>query len=121
VKRAHFVAVLVLAGATALSANAAVSMRPSLRVVKIDPAVRVAGTHFRARERVHVKLTTTDSARLSRWVQASGRGAFTARIGPLPEGFDRCSDGFTVLARGRSGDRATVKRIPPGCPPPDDD
>jgi hypothetical protein len=119
-RRAGYVAVLVLAGATALTANAAVSTRPSLRIVKTDPAVAIAGTHFRARERVHVTLAT-DSATRSRWVQASSRGAFTARLGPLPEGFDRCSDHFTVLARGRSGDRATVKHIPPGCPPPDAD
>jgi len=113
------VAALVLAGTAALTANAAVSTRPSVRVVTIDPAVAVAGTHFRARERVRLTLTT-DSTTRSRWVQASGRGAITAGLGPLPQEFDRCSDDFTVLARGRSGDQATVKYIPRGCPPPDD-
>jgi hypothetical protein len=117
-RRLRPVAVLVLAGATALTANAAVSTRPSLRVVKSDPAVAVAGTHFSARERVRVTLTT-DSTTRSRWVRASSGGAFAAGLGPLPEGFDRCLDDFTVLARGRSGDQATVKYIPRGCPPRD--
>jgi hypothetical protein len=112
-----YCATLVAAAGTALAAPAA-STRASLSIAQIRPAVTVAGTHFRARERVRVTLTV-DSLTRTRFVRASTLGAFTADLGALPATFDRCTDDFSVLARGRSGDQATVKYVPRGgCPPP---
>jgi hypothetical protein len=104
---------VVVAGAPFATAS---STRTSLSIVQIKPAVTVAGTHFRARERIRVTLTTGSLTR-ARLVRASSLGAFTANLGALPATFDRCTDDFAVLARGRSGDQAAVKYVPRGCPP----
>ena len=115
-KTGIYCAMLVSVAATALAATAATSTRPSLLIVQVKPTLTVAGTHFRARERVRV-TSKTESMTRSRLVRTSNRGAFNADLGALPETFDRCTDDFVVLARGRSGDEAAVKYIPRGCPP----
>ena len=110
-------AAAVVLAATTLASSAAVSARPTLLIVEVDPTVTVAGNHFRAGERVRVTLRT-DVASRARWVRSSRRGSFYADIGALPQGFKQCKDTFSVVARGTTGDRAVVRYVTRECPPP---
>jgi hypothetical protein len=106
----------VLATVATVNSGAAVSAQPALLITAIDPHVKVTGTHFRARERVRVTLRTDVAIRAS-WVRTGRRGSFSADLGALPQTF-QCKGVLTVVARGTSGDRATVRYIVRECPPP---
>jgi hypothetical protein len=100
---------LVLSGVGAGSSS---SKRPSLRFAETVP-LRVAGSHFRARERVRVTVTVSAKGS-TRKVRASGKGSFMA---VFSIGAGRCSE-VRVIAVGSGGSRATLKRLPsPACLP----
>ena len=105
------VAVLVL-GALVPAAWAA--SRPQVRLVVGSPA-SVAGTGFRARERVVVKVTG-GSDHLARAVMTSARGAFVARFAH-PISATGCRQ-LVIAAVGAKGDRAAWKSPPRSCGPP---
>jgi len=94
---------------------AAAPLHPAVTIAHTTPTLAVHGTHFRGAEHVRVVLTR-DGAKTTRLVRASTQGAFTASLGTLRP-FDPCSDAFSILAIGSSGDRATVKFVPRECPP----
>jgi hypothetical protein len=107
---------LAVLAALVVAGLASASTRPSLRVLRTDP-ITVRGTHFRARERVRVTLRYA-TTRKTRTVRTSSTGAFTAAL-DTPATLDPCTDGFSVVAVGGSGERAVVKFVPRECPPPD--
>jgi hypothetical protein len=89
--------------------------RAKVRIVTVRPLV-VRGSHFHARERVRVTATPGGSRR----VRTTANGTFSAAFGSLPG--DPCNGGnLTVVAAGRSGDRAelTLKLPRRACPPQD--
>src|SRR3954463_14120892 len=100
---------------TAAVLATAAPLHPALTITRTTPMLAVHGAHFRPAERVRVVLTH-DGAKTIRTVRASTQGAFTASLGSL-QPFDPCSDAFSILAIGSSGDRATVKFVPRECPP----
>jgi hypothetical protein len=75
----------------------------------------VVGTGFHAREHVVVTVRTS-SARWTKTVVTSARGAFTARF-VLPVGAAGCR-GFAVLAVGAKGERVSWKTPPRPCANP---
>jgi hypothetical protein len=100
---------LVLSG---VGAGAGSSKRPSLRFAQTVP-LRIAGSHFRARERVRVTATVSAMSSTRR-LRASGRGAFVV---VFAVGAGRCSE-VRVIAVGSGGSRATLKHLPsPACMP----
>jgi hypothetical protein len=116
--RSYTIAVAVALSLVFAAASVGGSTRPSLTLHALKPAVSVAGQHFRAREYVRTTLTFNSVTR-SRLVRASRLGAFSVELGPLPESFDPCNDTFRVVARGRTGDEATVKFVARQCAPRD--
>lgn len=105
----------VALAALAAAGGAQAAPRPTLLLVATQPAIVVRGTHFHASERVHLTLVY-DMDMSRKTVRATRGGAFTASFGSLGA-FDPCSDSFSVLAVGGTGDRAVVKFIPRECPP----
>jgi hypothetical protein len=101
--------VLVLSG---VGTGAGSSQRPSLRFTQTVP-LHIAGSHFRAQERVRITATVSAASRTRR-VRASGKGSFVA---VFSTGAGRCSE-VRVIAVGNGGSRATLKRLPsPACLP----
>jgi multidrug efflux pump subunit AcrA (membrane-fusion protein) len=95
-----------------VGAGASSSQRPSLRLAQMVP-LRIAGSHFRAHERVRVTATVSAMSRTRR-VRASGKGSFVV---VFAIGAGRCSE-VRVIAVGGGGIRATLKRLPsPACLP----
>jgi multidrug efflux pump subunit AcrA (membrane-fusion protein) len=100
---------LVLSG---VGTGAGSSQHPSLRFAQTVP-LRIAGSHFRVRERVRVTATVS-ATRSTRRVRASAKGSFVAIFAT---GAGRCSE-VRVIAVGSGGSRATLKRLPsPACLP----
>ena len=79
------------------AAPAAQSARPKLTIASMNP-LRVAGSGFKARERVVLSV-----GRRRKAVTADARGRFTAGFGRA-----MCSGG-TILAVGSRGSRAAVR------------
>jgi hypothetical protein len=79
------------------AAPAAQSVRPKLTITSMNP-LRVAGSGFKARERVVLSV-----GQRRRAVTADARGHFTAGFGRA-----MCSGG-TILAVGSKGSRAAVR------------
>jgi hypothetical protein len=104
-------ALVAAIAALALSAPAAGGTAPTLRLVRTSPVV-VAGSHFRAGERVTVTLVVTK--RIVRHVTASQTGSFTIGYGGIQLG--HCA-GFSLSAVGSAGSRAVVKLPQPACMP----
>jgi hypothetical protein len=101
-------AVIVAAAGQPLAAQP-----PTLRIVKVRPFT-VHGDHFRGHEVVRVVVTGRRTA--GRTVRATAAGAFAARFVEIA--FDgRCTGVLSVRATGDRGSRATVRRVPPQCPP----
>jgi hypothetical protein len=72
----------------------------------------VRGAGFVANERVRVVATTQgDSA--TKWATTGSLGGFTMAMPTFTVG--NCS-GFVVRAYGATGDRATLRHLPPECP-----
>jgi hypothetical protein len=101
---------LVLSG---VGTGAGSSQHPSLRFAQRTVPLRIAGSHFRVRERVRVTATVS-ATRSTRRVRASAKGSFVAIFAT---GAGRCSE-VRVIAVGSGGSRATLKRLPsPACLP----
>jgi hypothetical protein len=103
--------VLVALAASATGSSQASAPQPKLRVFA-DVPVRVAGVGFHARERVKVTFTADGVWRKN--LRATRSGRFTA-VFPAAT-LDRCL-GYSVLARGATGARATLKVMPVACAP----
>ena len=106
-------AAAVVVGVLILAGVASAATRPALQLASLRPLV-VNGSHFRAKERVRVTVTTA-SATWKRSTVATRAGTFGIEIESVPLG--RCG-GFSVSATGSKGSSATLKRPPlPGCMP----
>jgi len=100
---------LVLSG---VGTGAGSSKRPSLRFAQMVP-LRIAGSHFRAHERVRVTATVS-ATNSTRRLRASRRGSFVVAFAV---GAGHCSE-VRVVAVGGGGSRATLKHLPsPACLP----
>jgi hypothetical protein len=106
------VAAVVLAATVATFASARAATRPALRLVDTSP-VAFRGTGFEAHERVRISVYA--GTRATRRVTAGLRGAFTVRFAGLDP--SACA-GFSALAVGNEGSRASFKRPPGMCPAP---
>lgn len=108
--RAAFALAAAAVACSALAADAAV--RPRLLIASIDPVV-VAGSGFRAGERV--RLVVSGDVVAKRLVIANVRGRFVARFavrgGPCKA--------VLVQALGSRGVRASVRMDAPTCAPID--
>jgi hypothetical protein len=112
---APFLAALVVAAAVTVPAVAGGSARAKVRAVTLSPLV-VRGTHFKASERVRVRVIPGASRR----VRASAHGRFDASFPGLA--VDRCNGvKLTIVATGSGGDRAELAlKLPQvACPPQD--
>ena len=99
-------------GIAGLGAGSTLSQHPSLRLLKRAP-LTLAGSHFRARERVRVTVTV-EGARSARTMRASVKGSFVAGFAT---GAGRCS-AVRAVAIGGAGSRAVLKYLPaPACMP----
>jgi len=71
--------------------------------------VTVAGSHFAPRERVKVQF-----GEVQRVARSSASGTFVVRFA---QSADPCNDAVIVMARGATGDSASVKESARACPP----
>jgi hypothetical protein len=98
--------------ATALFAVASVPAQASRAPAHIALSNGVVhGSHFRSRERVSVRMTT--STTVVRTVRATTAGTFN--VAALPR--DPCNDELVVVAVGATGDSAKLHLMPRACPP----
>jgi hypothetical protein len=104
-----FAVVAIVAGILA-GVSAAAGSRPSIRIVQSRPLV-VAGSHFRAGERVKVVAHLTRT--IVRHVVAR-HGSFRVNLGMVP--VSKC-EGIRIVAVGSRGSRATLKIPRSGCIP----
>jgi hypothetical protein len=108
---------LVASVAVALAPSGSVAResaaRPALNVRSLAP-VTLVGERFRGRERVVVRMTTSEETR-SRHVRATRRGAFVTQFAGVV--VDRCNSDFTAVAVGILGSRAEAKIPQLQCPP----
>lgn len=116
--RGSCILVLVLAAGIAVPAGGAAlpgreSARPVVRVADWSP-LKVRGVSFKRSERVRLTVRV-DGRRLVRRVRATRAGAFTAVFAGATV-VDRC--GFSVVAVGSGGSRASFKLPLTACPPP---
>jgi hypothetical protein len=109
-----FLAILA-AGAMAAGVSAQTERSPNLRLVSSKPFV-VAGTGFRARERVTVSAITVvaPGPRIVR-VRASASGSFRARFTLFTQ---PCAQPYAITARGASGTIAVLPLQASPCVPP---
>jgi hypothetical protein len=77
--------------------------KPHLRLLERAP-LTVNGTHFRGRERVRIKIVTSELQ--TRSVRTARDGSFTTRFDTTSIG--RCG-GLAIQATGARGDQATLK------------
>ena len=106
------VAVVALAVSVATLASAGVTARPTLRLVDASP-VALRGTGFKAHERVRVSVYAGERA--TKRVSTGARGRFLVRFSSLDP--NACI-GFSAVAVGNEGSRASFKRSPGMCPAP---
>jgi hypothetical protein len=107
--------VLILAATAALTASAPASSqttRATLRLVD-DAPVTLRGTGFHARE--HVRLVVFAGKRAVKTFSAGDGGGFVVRMPGMSA--SECK-GFSAVATGDDGSRATFKRAPGMCPNP---
>jgi hypothetical protein len=109
---ALLLAAVALAASVAALASARVATRPTLRLMDASPVV-FRGTGFKAHERVRVSVYA--GARATKRVEAGARGGFVARFSNLDP--NACV-GFSAVAVGNEGSRASFKRSPGVCPAP---
>jgi hypothetical protein len=109
------IALMLLLGGPAWGAGASARAKPSLKITKMSP-LTLAGRHFRAHERVTVKVFSSSGTSLRR-TRTTAAGSFGVAFDGVV--VERCGDGFSVVAVGARGDRASIKEKPPeDCPPP---
>jgi hypothetical protein len=106
------IAVAALAAAIAALASATATTKPALRLVDTSP-LAFRGTGFEARE--HVRISVYAGERATKRMTASMAGRFTARFAGLDP--NACA-GFSAVAVGSEGSRASFKRAPGMCPQP---
>jgi hypothetical protein len=85
---------------------------PSLRLVAESP-VTLRGAGFRVSERV--TLLVVAGTKTTRHLTAGRRGGFVVR---LPGVSANACEGFSAVAIGSRGSRASYKRVSGQCPPP---
>jgi hypothetical protein len=105
-------AVVIAAGVGSAMSSAAGEARPVLRLVDSSP-VTFRGAGFEAYE--HVRVVLAEKTRTVRRVVASAEGRFLVRF-PGADA-NECT-GFSAVAVGDRGSRATYKRAPGQCPQP---
>ena len=103
--------VITTLAAAVLVPSASASV-PRIVIAKSDPLV-VAGSHFKAGERVTVSFGQS-----TRRVRATTLGSFQASFAGVA--FDRCSGG-SIAAVGALGDRAVLARSRAMCAPASSD
>jgi hypothetical protein len=99
------VAVTLASGLASGTPSARGQLRPVLRLTERG----VTGLNFAARERVRV--VAVGAARVTKNVRADRLGRFVVSFA----GTSSCA-GFSVIATGSDGSRATFKRPPGQCP-----
>lgn len=104
--------VAALAASVATLAAGRVTARPTLRLMDASP-VAFRGAGFKAHERVRVSVYA--GARATKRVVAGVRGRFVVRFSNLDP--SACT-GFSAIAIGNEGSRASFKRSPGVCPAP---
>jgi hypothetical protein len=107
-------AILLALVALTLAVPAGATARPGLRIVDQGSGLTVAGSGFKAYERVHVKVSTP-TASTSKRKRAGRHGRFRVRFAALPLG--GCGRSYVISARGSRGSRTTLKLAGPPCPP----
>ena len=100
--------VLCIALALALAASSAAAAPPALRVTASRP-LTIQGERFKAFERVTVTVDRT----LVKHVRAGAAGGFTVIFRGIS--VSRC-DGYSAVARGTRGSRASLSVHPLACP-----
>lgn len=90
---------------------AAATSRASLRLADDTAPVMLRGSGFQPREHVRV-VTVAGAVRSVRKVVATPLGRFAVRV----RGDVNACAGFSALAVGSEGSRATLKRAPGQCP-----
>src|SRR4051794_34073805 len=107
-------AVVAAALLAATGAFAGATPKPRLTMARAQP-LTVRGRGFHRHERVRVVLRRASRPAVVHRLRAGRRGRFTTTFGGVA--LDRCG-GFSVIAVGRAGSRATLKRPPlPACMP----
>jgi hypothetical protein len=114
----YLTVLLVFGAAAALlavtGASAGAAPKPRLALVSTAP-LTVRGRGFHTDERVRVLLRQASRATVVNRLRADRYGRFTTTFGGVSLG--RCG-GFSVVAIGRAGSRATLKRPQlPACMP----
>ena len=96
-----------------LAGVASAATKPTLRLRSVDP-ITVAGSQFRANERIRIVVTIASQS-WNRSAVATRGGAFQVVVGDMQLG--RCA-GLGIRATGSKGSTATLKRPPlPACMP----
>ena len=103
--------VIVALAAGATGSSQAATPQPKLRVFA-DTPIRVTGVGFHARERLKVTFSADGVWRKTLRTTRTGRFAALFPAATL----DRCV-GYSVIARGATGARATLKVMPVACAP----
>src|SRR4051812_25410211 len=105
--------------AAALAAGVPAAAIPAAAVPRLavttQPLV-IHGARFAPRERVRVTVVV-HTMTVRRTVATTPAGTFAVPLGSIAPN-DPCLGSLRVIAIGASGDRATLKRPPPECPPP---
>jgi hypothetical protein len=104
--------VAALAASVVTLAAARPTTRPALRLMDASP-VAFRGSGFKAQERVRVSVYA--GVRATKRVTAGVRGRFVVRFSNLDS--NACT-GFSAIAIGNKGSRASFKRSPGVCPAP---
>jgi hypothetical protein len=102
----------VLGASVVTFASARTTIRPTLRLMDASP-VAFRGVGFKAHERVRVSVYAGERA--TKRLTAGARGGFVARFAGLDP--NACA-GFSAVAVGNEGSRASFKRAPGMCPAP---
>jgi hypothetical protein len=100
--------IVIAALAAAVIVPSASAAAPRIVIANTKPLI-VAGSHFKARERVTVTFGES-----TRHVRANALGSFETSFGVVV--VDRCS-GWTIAAAGALGDRAVLVQARAKCAP----
>jgi hypothetical protein len=109
--------VLVIAAGICIAAagqSGAAVQRATLRIVDDSTPPTLRGTGFQPHERVRVTIVA-GTTRTVRPTVASASGRFLLRLTTID--INACA-GFSTVAVGNRGTRATLKRAPGQCPKP---
>jgi len=103
---------MLAAASVATLASARATTRPTLRLMDASP-IAFPGLGFKAHERVRVSVYAGERA--TKRVAAGVHGGFVVRFSNLDP--NACA-GFSAVAVGNEGSRASFKRAPGMCPAP---